>query len=89
MWVNVISQLNSGPYAEANMQRWNAALVKACPKYPNMRIFNWASVARRSWFISDGIHYTSAGYAARAQLIADALAKAFPQSGHSSGCVVS
>ena len=89
MWVNVISLVSSGPYAEANMQRWNAALVKACPKYPNMRIFDWASVARRSWFISDGIHYTSAGYAQRAELIADALAKAFPQSGHSSGCVVS
>jgi peptidoglycan/LPS O-acetylase OafA/YrhL len=89
MWVNVISLVSSGPYAEANMQRWDAALVKACPKYPNMRIFDWASVARHSWFISDGIHYTSAGYKARAQLIADALAKAFPQSGHSSGCVVS
>jgi peptidoglycan/LPS O-acetylase OafA/YrhL len=89
MWVNVKSLVSSGPYAEANMQRWNAALVKACAKYPNMRIFDWASVVRSSWFISDGIHYTSAGYAARAQLIADALAKAFPQSGHSSGCVVS
>jgi peptidoglycan/LPS O-acetylase OafA/YrhL len=89
MWVNVISLVASGPYAEANMQRWDAALVKACPKYPNMRIFDWASVARHGWFISDGIHYTSAGYKARAQLIADALAKAFPQSGHSSGCVVS
>jgi peptidoglycan/LPS O-acetylase OafA/YrhL len=89
MWVNVKSLVSSGPYAEANMQRWNAALVKACAKYPNMRIFDWASVVRSSWFISDGIHYTSAGYAARAQLIADALAKAFPQSGHSSGCVIS
>jgi peptidoglycan/LPS O-acetylase OafA/YrhL len=89
MWVNVKSLVSSGPYAEANMQRWNAALVKACAKYPNMRIFDWASVVRSTWFISDGIHYTSAGYAARAQLIADALAKAFPQSGHSSGCVVS
>jgi peptidoglycan/LPS O-acetylase OafA/YrhL len=89
MWVNVKSLVSSGPYAEANMQRWDAALVKACPKYPNMRIFDWASVVRSGWFISDGIHYTSAGYAQRAELIADALAKAFPQSGHSSGCVVS
>jgi hypothetical protein len=45
-------------------------------------------VARRKWFISDGIHYTSAGYAARAQQIADALARAFPLDGHSQGCVV-
>ena len=89
MWVNVKSLVTTGPYAEANMQRWNAALVAACSKYPNMRIFDWASVASNSWFISDGIHYSSAGYAERAQLIAQALAKAFPQTGHSSGCVVS
>jgi peptidoglycan/LPS O-acetylase OafA/YrhL len=89
MWVNVKSLVSSGPYAEANMLRWDAALVKACPKYPNMRIYDWASVVQHKWFISDGIHYTSAGYAARAELIADALATAFPQSGHSSGCVVS
>ncbi|HEY2288833.1 MAG TPA: acyltransferase family protein, partial [Streptosporangiaceae bacterium] len=89
MWVNVISLVSSGPYAEANMQRWNAALVRACSKYPNMRVYDWAAAAHKSWFISDGIHYTSAGYKARAELIADALARAFPQSGHSSGCVVS
>jgi len=89
MWVNVKSLLSSGPYAESNMLRWNAALVAACAKYPNMRIYNWASVVRSSWFISDGIHYTSAGYAARARLIADALAQAFPAGGHSTGCMVS
>jgi peptidoglycan/LPS O-acetylase OafA/YrhL len=89
LWVDVVSQLDSGPYAESNMQLWNAALRQACSHYPNMRIFNWASVAQPSWFISDGIHYTSAGYAQRAQQIAEALAKAFPAKGHSSGCVVS
>ena len=88
MWVNVISLLSSGPYAESNMRRWDNALIRACPKYPNMRVFGWASLARRHWFISDGIHYTSAGYAARAKAIADALAMAFPQVGHSAGCVV-
>jgi peptidoglycan/LPS O-acetylase OafA/YrhL len=88
MWVNVKSLVASGPYAESNMMRWNAALLRACARYPNMRIFNWAAVARRGWFISDGIHYTSAGYAARARLIADALARAFPRGGRGSGCVV-
>jgi peptidoglycan/LPS O-acetylase OafA/YrhL len=88
MWVNVISLLSSGYYAESNMLKWNAALVKACARYPNMRIFNWAAQARRQWFISDGIHYTSVGYAARAKAIADALAMAFPEWGHSSGCMV-
>jgi lysophospholipase L1-like esterase len=90
MWVNVKTLVGSGPYAEANMERWNTALLRACPRYPKMRVFDWASVARSGWFTSDGIHYTSAGYAARARLIADALAQAFPASGSTAGsrCVV-
>ena len=72
------------------MQRWNQALTDACVSYPNMRVFDWASVAKDRWFIPDGIHYYSPGYAARAHLIADALARAFPASGAASGggCVV-
>jgi lysophospholipase L1-like esterase len=70
------------------MQQWNEALLKACARYPNMRIFDWASVVKNRWFISDGIHYTSAGYAARAKQIANALARAFPAAGSSAGCVV-
>jgi lysophospholipase L1-like esterase len=78
MWVNVVSQLSSGPYSESNMQAWDRALLQACPRYPTMRVYDWAAVARPSWFISDGIHYTPQGYAARARGIADALALAFP-----------
>jgi peptidoglycan/LPS O-acetylase OafA/YrhL len=88
MWVNVISLLSTGPYAEANMQAWNTALMQACPKYSNMRVFNWAALPQPSWFINDGIHYTSAGYEKRALYIADGLALAFPQAGKS-GCLVS
>jgi hypothetical protein len=90
LWVNVKSLLGSGPYAENNMADWDNALVKECAKYPNMRIFDWASVVNDSWFISDGIHFTSPGYAARSELIAAALAKAFPGAGAapSSSCVV-
>jgi hypothetical protein len=79
LWVNVRSLLSSGPYAEKNMLAWNRALLHACARYPNMKVFDWAAQARRSWFISDGIHYTSAGYAQRSRLIAEALAAAFPQ----------
>jgi hypothetical protein len=81
LWVTVKSLLSSGPYAEHNMQAWNQALYAAQARYPDMRIYDWASVAQQPWFISDEIHYTSAGYAARAELIADALAAAFPASG--------
>ncbi|HEY7012785.1 MAG TPA: acyltransferase family protein [Streptosporangiaceae bacterium] len=89
MWVNTISTLVSGPYSEANMQAWNAALLQACPHFKNMRVLNWASLAKKPWFINDGIHYTSAGYAARGQQIAEGLARAFPAGGRSKGCVVS
>ena len=81
MWVNVKSLLASGPYAERNMTLWNQALVRACASYPSMRVYDWAAATQDSWFISDGIHYTSAGYAARARLIAQALARAFPARG--------
>jgi lysophospholipase L1-like esterase len=80
MWVNVVTLLASGPYAEANMRQWNQALLQACPFYPDMRVYDWAAVARPGWFIPDGIHYTPQGYAERSRLIADALAHAFPQS---------
>ncbi len=85
MWVNVRSLLTSGPYAESQMQAWNSALLQACARYPHMRVYNWAADAQSSWFIADGIHYTSAGYAARAHLIARALAAAFPASGQRAG----
>ncbi|MGH3301720.1 MAG: acyltransferase family protein [Streptosporangiaceae bacterium] len=89
MWVNVISLQSSGPYAEGNMQSWNTALMQACASHPNMRVFNWAALPQPSWFINDGIHYTSAGYEKRALYIADGLALAFPQTGKSASCLVS
>jgi peptidoglycan/LPS O-acetylase OafA/YrhL len=89
MWVNAKSLVGSGPYAESNMEQWNRTLEDACSKYPNMRIFDWAGAAKDSWYIPDGIHYTSPGYKARAQLIAKALAEAFPADGSESPtCVV-
>ncbi|MGE5135478.1 MAG: acyltransferase family protein [Gemmatimonadota bacterium] len=88
LWITVKTLQTAGPYAEAQMQLWNSALRQACARYPSMRIFDWAALARGSWFISDGVHYTSAGYAARARLIAGALARAFPARGHSAGCLV-
>ena len=90
LWVNTKSLLDGGPYSEGNMELWDDTLVQACAKYPNMRVFDWASVADDRWFISDGTHYTSEGYAQRARLSADSLARAFPASGgeEGSGCVV-
>ncbi|HEX5189455.1 MAG TPA: acyltransferase family protein [Streptosporangiaceae bacterium] len=89
MWVNVKSLLSSGPYAETNMARWDQTLLKECAKYPNMRVYNWAAEVETKWYISDGIHFTSIGYKHRAKMIADALARAFPATGHPAGCLVS
>jgi peptidoglycan/LPS O-acetylase OafA/YrhL len=90
MWVNVKSLVKSGPYSEQNMRKWDEALLEACPKYPNMRVYDWASAVKDAWFIEDGIHFNSPGYAARSHLIASALAHAFPASGsvRAASCVV-
>ena len=88
LWITVKSLLDTGPYSEKNMRQWNRTVVDACTKYPNMRVFDWASLAEDSWYISDGTHYTSEGYRHRARLSADALAHAFPASGERSDCVV-
>jgi peptidoglycan/LPS O-acetylase OafA/YrhL len=94
MWVNVRSIVESGdPYSAENMREWDKELVAACAAYPNMRVYDWAADVKDSWFIEDGIHFTSPGYAARAQLIAQALAHAFPAKGETAGgskhCLVS
>jgi lysophospholipase L1-like esterase len=88
MWVNTQTDLSSGPYAEANMQKWNDALVQAARQYPNMRIFDWSGMVEPAWHLNDGIHYTSAGYAIRAAAIAQALARAFPAGGHNTNVLV-
>jgi hypothetical protein len=89
MWVDSISLLRSGGYAEDSMQRWNRALLASCRRYPTMRVFDWAAHARERWFINDGLHYTSPGYVARTRLIAKALAAAFPVSRtRATSCVV-
>ena len=88
MWVNTVSLVPSGAYSASNMAKWDKDLEAQCSRYPNMRVFAWSAVAQVGWFIDDGIHYSSAGSAARAALIAGALAAAFPASGTSDGCVV-
>jgi hypothetical protein len=84
LWVNVKTLVKDGPYAEPNMASWDQALEDACATYPNMRIYDWAADVKDAWYIDDGIHFTSPGYAARGRLIADALLEAFPASAEAS-----
>jgi hypothetical protein len=89
MWLTVKTLRSSGPWAEVQMQKWNAALQRACGRYPNMRVYDWAAQVKDPWFISDGIHFTTPGYRERARRTAQALATAFPADGRSpGGCLV-
>jgi peptidoglycan/LPS O-acetylase OafA/YrhL len=86
LWVNVKSLVPPGDYYSAqNMEKWDEELLGACAVYPGMRIYDWADDVKDNWFIEDGIHFTSEGYAARAALIAHALAHAFPAKGETEG----
>jgi lysophospholipase L1-like esterase len=89
LWLTVKTLRTSGPWAESQMQKWNAALVSACARYPSMRVYDWAAQVRNPWFIPDGIHFTTPGYRERAKRAALALATAFPADGRSpAGCLV-
>ncbi len=89
LWIEPVTLLRSGPYAESGMLNWNLTLLAACQRYPNMRVFDWPFWAKTRWFIPDGIHYYSPGYVARSHLIAHALVEAFPQGARPAGaCVV-
>jgi hypothetical protein len=78
LWVDATTRLDEGPYADANMQTWNEVLDEAAMRFPMLRLLHWSDVAVDEWFVSDGIHYTSGGWAWRSHVIADALVAAFP-----------
>lgn len=81
MWVNAYTTKTTGYWSNANMQLWNAALTDALSRWPNLKVFDWATVAATgSAPFADGIHHTSAGYAVRNQAIAEALVGFFPPS---------
>jgi peptidoglycan/LPS O-acetylase OafA/YrhL len=88
MWPTVKTLINNGPYSDASMQRFNQALLDACTRYPNLRVYDWRSEVQDAWFQRDGIHFTSKGYAERARYIARALTRAFPADQSSPACVV-
>ncbi len=46
LWVDAVTLVQSGPYAESGMQKWNKDLVQRCQQYPNMRVFDWAHYAK-------------------------------------------
>jgi peptidoglycan/LPS O-acetylase OafA/YrhL/lysophospholipase L1-like esterase len=88
LWTTTKTLKDKGPYQNANMEGWNEAVVKACARHANMRVYDWAAEVRDDWFTPDGIHFNSAGYRERAARMARALARAFPKKGTSADCIV-
>jgi peptidoglycan/LPS O-acetylase OafA/YrhL len=89
LWTTTKTLKDKGPYSNINMQGWKKAVIQACARHPNMRVYDWASEVHDDWFLPDGIHFNSGGYRERAQRIARALSRAFPKVGTpASSCVV-
>ncbi len=79
LWVNAKTLVRDGEgYDNDRVKKWNEALLAACPSYPEMRVYDWVRDAKDRWYIDDGIHFTTPGYANRGHLIAEALVEAFP-----------
>jgi hypothetical protein len=81
LWTTTKTLKHDGPYQNANMAHWNRAVIDACARHANMRVYDWASEVQDDWFTRDGIHFNSVGYRERAVRFAKALARAFPKDG--------
>jgi hypothetical protein len=78
LWVNVKTLETKGNWRNEVMQVFDQHLDAATARYDNLHVYDWSSVVQDPWFSKDKIHYTSAGYAQRAHLIAQALAEQIP-----------
>jgi peptidoglycan/LPS O-acetylase OafA/YrhL len=89
MWTTGKTLLDKGPYQNAYLDAWNAALTEACDRHPEMRVYDWASEAQDDWYLPDKIHPNEIGSKERAARIAKAVAVAFPKGAPAhEGCVV-
>lgn len=89
LWTTTKTLSSKGAYRNAYMEGWNQALIAACARYRNMRVYDWAAEVRDEWFLPDEIHPNAVGARERASRLARALAVAFPGDGAaSSECVI-
>ena len=60
------------PYQGVSYAGYNRALAAIARRHPNLRVLDWAAMARAhpSWFGSDGVHPSMTGYRARAAAVA-------------------
>jgi peptidoglycan/LPS O-acetylase OafA/YrhL len=81
MWMTTRTILTAGDFRESVYPAWSRGLVQACGKYPNMRVYDWASAYKTAWIGPDGIHATTTGYRHKAYLMARAMVAGFPATG--------
>jgi len=68
VWATIVRP----PYQGVSYTGYNRALEAIAAGHDNLRVFDWAAMARAhpSWFGSDGVHPTATGYRVRAAAIA-------------------
>lgn len=71
VWANLVRP----PVRGAGYGRLNRVLAQAARRRRNLRVFQWARMARahRHWFGPDRVHPSAVGYGARARGIAQAV----------------
>lgn len=78
LWPTVMTNDPSNTaYSEKNMTAFNDALKRAAARYPNLKIYDFASETQPSWYNDDGIHFNATGVTQRNRLFATGLATAF------------
>lgn len=81
VWINVWFWSKSRPsYNLFVATAWNSLLFQYQKKYLNMRILDWATIAKShpEWFTSDGLHYNQVGMSNRELWISLAAGILFP-----------
>ena len=66
VWINVL-RTDTGYYKRRSAM-FNALLARIAPEYPNLTVFDWASMIAQNpkWFAFDKLHLEPIGYRARA-----------------------
>ena len=68
VWATIVRP----PYQGVSYEGYNRALESIARRNTNLRVLDWAAMARahRSWFGADGVHPSMTGYRARAAAVA-------------------
>jgi lysophospholipase L1-like esterase len=76
VWANIVRP----PYAGVSYAGYNRVLARLAATHPNLRLVDWAGMttADPSLLADDGVHATTAGYAARARAYAEAVRSCGP-----------